>query len=199
GLSAVLRDVAQMGYEGVEFAGLHDISPREIRRQLDDLNLRVAGAHFPLADLLPDRLESTIDLNRELGNRYVICPALPEEYRDSLDAWKRAADLFNEISERLARENMRLGFHNHTIEFIPVNGTLPWDRFFQNAHPEIVMQIDTGNALAAGIDAAEFIQKYPGRSTTIHLKEFSTDTKSAVLGEGLVNWSQIFRLTETVG
>ncbi len=199
GLPAVLHDVAEMGYEGVEFAGLHNLSARETRRHLDDLNLRVAGAHFPLADFLPDRLESTIELNRELGNRYLICPALPAEYHDSLDSWERAADLFNQIADRLARENMRLGFHNHTIEFLPVDGVLPWDIFFQNARPEIIMQIDTGNALAAGVDAAEFVEKYPNRSTTIHLKEFATDTKSAVLGEGLVNWSEILRLAETAG
>lgn len=199
GLPAVLKEVAAMGYDGVEFAGFHGLTAPEVRQQLADHGLQVAGTHTPIADLLDDRLDQTIDFNREIGNRFLICPGLPDEYRDSLDTWKRTADLFNQWSERLAREEMRIGYHNHTVEFTPVEGILPWDVFYGNTRPDVIMQLDTGNALVAGADVTPFIEKYPHRSITVHLKEHSATNKTALIGEGDVRWSEIFRLCQEVG
>lgn len=199
GLAAVLEEVAAMGYEGVEFAGLHDLAPRDARRALDDHGLKVAGTHTPVTDLLAGRIEQTIEDNATLGNRHIICPALPEEYRNSADAWKSTAELFNQWSERLARDGMVLGYHNHTVEFVPIDGALPWDLFYGNTRQEVIMQLDTGNALAAGVDVTPFIERYPGRSTTVHLKEYSEKDPSSLLGEGDVRWSEIFRLCQKIG
>jgi sugar phosphate isomerase/epimerase len=199
GLPTVLREVAEMGYEGVEFAGLHGLSAKEVRKHLDDHGLKVAGTHTPIKDLVDDQLERTIDLNRELGNRFVICPGLPEEYRNSLDAWKKTADLFNGWAERLKREKMWIGYHNHTVEFTPLDGVLPWDVFYGSTRQEVVMQLDTGNALAGGSDVTPYIEKYPHRTLTVHLKEHSRENPKAVIGEGDVRWKDIFRLCETVG
>ncbi len=200
GLPAVLEEVAQMGYDGVEFAGYHGMSAKALRAELDKNGLKVAGTHTKLPDLLGDALLPTLDFNREIGNRYVICPGLPEEYRDSLDAWEKTAGLFNELSEKLAAHDMMVGYHNHTHEFVPIDGVLPWDVFYGNTRKEVIMQLDTGNALAGGMDVAPFIEKYPNRSITVHLKEraLEGDTK-AVIGDGDVNWSEIFRLCEEIG
>src|SRR5690606_5103037 len=138
--------------------------------------------------------------NRAIGNRFLICPMLPEENRVSLEAWKKSADLFNDLAGRLADENMLVGYHNHTAEFLPIDGVLPWDVFYGITRKEVVMQLDTGNALAAGADVTPFIEKYPGRSITVHLKEHSGDDQNkALIGEGDINWSEIFRLCEEVG
>ena len=200
GLPAILKDVAQMGYEGVEFAGFHKLTAREVRACLDENDLKVAGTHTPLPDLIGERLHQTIEYNREIGNRFVIIPSLPEEYRSSLDAWKKTADLFNELSEKLSGHGMSIGYHNHTVEFTPIDGVLPWDVFYGNTRKEVIMQLDTGNALAAGADVAPFIEKYPDRSITVHLKEHARDgEKKPVIGEGDVNWNEIFRLCEETG
>jgi sugar phosphate isomerase/epimerase len=42
------------------------------------------------------------------------------------------------------------------------------------------------------------LKKYPGRSTTIHLKEFSRP-EGAVIGQGLVPWKDVLTLCETSG
>lgn len=199
GLPAVLKDVSDIGYDGVEFAGLHGLSATEIRKHLDDQGLRVAGTHTPIKDLLGDELEKTIEINRELGNRYIICPSLPEEYRDSIDTWKRTAELFNQWAERLAREDMLIGYHNHTVEFLPMDGVLPWDTFYGNTKTEVIMQLDTGNALEAGVDVAPFIEKYPHRAITVHLKEYAGKDSTAIIGEGDTDWNEMFRLCEGVG
>ena len=46
-LEGVLKAVAEMGYEGVEFAGYHDHSPEDIKKMLDEVGLTMCGTHAP--------------------------------------------------------------------------------------------------------------------------------------------------------
>ncbi len=149
-LPGTLQAVAEMGYEGVEFAGYYDYSAEELRQILDDIRLAVAGTHIDLDTLLGDELPATIEFNEVLGNQFLIVPGLPEERRDSRAAWRQTAQIFNEISEKVHSHNMWVGYHNHYIEFTEMEGELPWDTFFSHTVDEVVMQLDTGNALRGG-------------------------------------------------
>jgi sugar phosphate isomerase/epimerase len=198
-LPGTLEAVARMGYEGVEFAGYYDHSAQELRAMLDGLGLAVAGTHIDLHTLLGDRLAETVAFNRTLGNRFLIVPDLPEERRTSRAAWLETARRFNEIAERLAEEDMVAGYHNHHLEFLPMDGELPWDTFFGNTRENVVMQLDTGNACHGGAEPTDVLQRYPGRALTVHLKEYSQANPEALIGEGEVRWDDVFRLCETTG
>jgi sugar phosphate isomerase/epimerase len=192
-----LEAVAEMGYEGVDFAGYYGYDAKEIRTMLDDLGLKVAGCHTALDTLMGDELKRTIAFNHTLGNKYLIVPGLPERYRDSKEAWLRTADLFNEIADALEPEGMMTGYHNHFIEFEPMDGAVPWDLFFGNTKPEVVMQIDTGNALHGGGDPVAILERYPERAKTVHLKEYSATNETALIGEGDVDWEGVFEVVES--
>jgi sugar phosphate isomerase/epimerase len=198
-LPGTLAAVAEMGYEGVEFAGYYGRSAQELRAMLDELGLRVAGTHIGLNTLQGDLSAETVAFNRALGNRFLIVPGLPEARRNSRQAWLETAEIFNEISMQLDKEGMYTGYHNHAIEFQPMDGELPWDTFFGNTRQEVVMQVDIGNALHGGGDPVPYIARYPGRALTVHLKEYSATNPDALIGEGDVNWQQVFELCESVG
>jgi len=84
--------------------------------------------HTGLDTLMGDELAKTVEFNRILGNNYLIVPGIPEEYRNSADAWLRTAELFNGIAAKLAPEGMVTGYHNHHVEFTPYeNGQTGWD------------------------------------------------------------------------
>ncbi len=195
----VLEKVAKMGYDGVEFAGYHGLEAKELRKILDDNGLGTAGTHTGIQTVLGDEFDKTVEYNKALGNRFLIVPGLPGEYTESLDAWKKTAELFNEIAERAASVDMRIGYHNHHQEFEQIDGQYPWDVFFSTAREDVIMQLDTGNARMADVDVSPFIERYPGRATTVHLKEFMGGTRSGIIGEGEVPWDTIFRLCESVG
>jgi len=198
-MAGTLAQVARMGYEGVEFAGYHDHSAADLRKMLDDSGLTCCGGHLAINTLLGDELYRTAEFNWTLGNPFLICPGLPEEYRNSRDAWRRTADLFNDINDKLRKINMWIGYHNHYIEFGELDGELPWDTFFGNTEQDVVMQLDTGNALHGGADVVPFLERYPGRALTVHLKEYSASNDKALIGEGDVRWCEIFSLCETSG
>lgn len=195
-LPSTIRAVAEMGYDGVEFAGYHGRSAAELATLLADAGLKAAGTHTGIDTLLGDEFDKTVDFNKEIGNRFLIVPGLPGEYTENIDAWKRTADLFDEIAERCEAVGMRTGYHNHHTEFTAIDGEVPWDLFFGTTRADVVMQLDTGNAMHGGADPLLYLERYPGRATTVHLKEYSATNDKAVIGEGSTDWKAVFRLCE---
>ncbi|MCS7180333.1 MAG: sugar phosphate isomerase/epimerase [bacterium] len=197
-----LKEVAKIGYQGVEFAGYYEKSAQELKKMLNDLNLKVAGTHIRINDLLGDELKKTIEFNKIINNKYLIVAVLPEEIRNSKERWIENAKLFNKISEEVRKEGMYVGYHNHAFEFQKIDGQYLWDIFFKNTISEVVMQLDTGNAMRGGVmpgELIEIIKRYPGRALTVHLKEFSSSNDKAILGEGDINWREFLKTCNEIG
>lgn len=199
-LPGVLKAVAKMGYDGVEFAGYYNYSAKDLRKMLDDLGLKCCGTHTGLNTVAGDELNKTIDFNKELGNAYLIVPWIAEEKRNSKQAWLDTAKQFNEIADKLKPHGMLTGYHNHHVEFTPIDGgQTGWDLFFSSTRPEVVMQLDTGNALHGGAESPPILRKFPGRAVTVHLKEFAKNNDKVLVGEGDVDWKAVFDACESVG
>lgn len=199
-LPGTLKAVAEMGYEGVDFAGYYGYDAETIRTMLDDLGLGVAGCHTALSTLQGDELAKTVAFNRTLGNKYLVVPGLPPEYRDSAAAWRRTADVFNEIGAQLEPEGMYTGYHNHAVEFERLeNGARGWDILFANTTNRVVMQLDLGNALHGGGDPVTYLKRYPKRALTVHLKEYAHDKDKVLIGDGDVAWDEVFDVVESQG
>jgi sugar phosphate isomerase/epimerase len=198
-LPATIKAVADIGYQGVEFAGFYDYSAQDLRKLLDDNGLKCCGSHTPLDDLLGDKLPKTIEFNQTIGNKYLIVPWLDPNKYNSVEGWKKAADMFNELAEKVAPHKMQVGYHNHSHEFTPIDGQIPWDIFFGNTRKDVIMQCDTGNAMIGGGQVIPYLKRYPGRAVTIHLKEYSATNKNAIIGEGDIPWEELLNLCETIG
>lgn len=197
-LPGSLAAVAKMGYKGVEFAGYYGRTSQQLRKLLDDNGLKCVGTHIGLETMLGDKLRETIEFNQVLGNKHLICPSMPEERRKNRAGWLQCAKLFNEISDKVRPHGMKVGYHNHNFEFKPLDGEAPWDTFFGNTHKDVIMQFDTGNAVEGGGDALPFLKKYPGRATTVHMKEYSKNNPDALIGEGEMKWKELFQVCETL-
>ncbi len=198
-LVGTLSKISKMGYEGVEFAGYHGKNAKELRTILEDLNLVCCGTHVGLNTLIGDELLKTVEFNAMLGNKYLIVPGLQEEYRNSIQAWENTAGLFNHIAEKLKTYGMKTGYHNHWIEFEELEGKIPMDVFFEKTSKDVIMQFDTGNAMRSGGDVVKYLKKFPGRSDTIHIKEFSSTNDKVIIGEGDIQWKQVIEICSTIG
>lgn len=198
-LDATVAKVAEMGYQGVEFAGYYGRTARELRGLLERNGLKCCGTHIGLDTLLGDELQKTVDFNLELGNPYLIVPWLPEERWKTKETILQTAQIFNEIAGKLQPHGLRVGYHNHHFEFQKIGGETIWDLFFSNTDPSVIMQFDTGNGMMGGADPSEYIRRYPGRAVTVHVKEFSRSDPAAYIGEGDIDWPAMFRLLSEVG
>ena len=196
-LVGTVQAVGKMGYKGVEFAGYHGRDAKTLRKLLDDTGLKCCGTHLSLETLLGDNLSKTIEFNQTLGNQFLIVASLPGKYTKTRQGWEEAADHFSQVADNLKPHGMRTGYHNHSIEFTPIDGSLPWDIFFNRAKKEVVIQFDTGNGMAEGGDPMVFLKKHPGRVASVHVKPFSRTKPNALIGDDEHPWKEIFRLCET--
>jgi sugar phosphate isomerase/epimerase len=202
-----LKAVAEMGYDGVEFAGAPEHPAGQLRAWLDEFGLGCCGWHTPFNLAQPDKLAETIAFNQQVGNTRLIIPSLPESLVRTRSGWLEAAGFFNRLAGELAPHGMVTGYHNHYVEFKPLDGELPWDTFFGNTDTAVIAQLDTGNALRGGADPLSLLQRYPGRAVTVHLKPYSlkagaTDPDQGyrpVIGEDDLPWQAIFETCETTG
>lgn len=195
-LPATLAAVRSFGYEGVEFAGFYGWRAPEIRRLLLDTGLTPCGSHTPLEELLGSRFDRAVAFSREIGNRNLIVPGLPEEYH-SLDGWPRAAALFNRLAARLRPFGMRVGYHNHAIEFQAIDNQIPWNVFFPRTRPSVIMQVDLGNARSGGADPLALLERYPKRAWSIHVKDCLPGQPDVLLGSSDFDWPALFRVCES--
>jgi sugar phosphate isomerase/epimerase len=200
-LASVLDTVAKAGYDGVEFAGYYGHDAPTLKKMLDDRGLKCSGAHVGLDTLIGDEFEKSVEFHKILDNPYLIVPGLAESRRNSAAALKVTVSIFNDVAARLKPHGQFTGYHNHAIEFVPMgdNGELMWDLFFGETSPDVIMQFDTGNALHGGADALPYLERYPGRAVTVHLKEYSATNDKALIGEGDVPFSRIFDVCESTG
>ena len=196
-LVGTVTAVAKMGYKAVEFAGYHNRDAKSLRKLLDDVGLKCCGTHLSLDTLLGDNLPKTIEFNQTLGNKFLIVASLPAKYTKTRQGWLEAADHFNEVADKAKPQGMRVGYHNHSIEFTPLDGELPWDTFFNRAKKEVVIQFDTGNGVAQGGDPMVFLKKHPGRVASVHVKPYSKAKPNALIGDDELPWKEIFRICET--
>lgn len=194
-----LSAVAEMGYEGVEFAGYYGRTAAQVRALLDERDLKCCGTHTRLDALQGDELARTAEFNLAIGSPYVIVPILPEELRRTRATWQEGARLLNDLAGRVQQHGLRAGYHNHRYEFEPVEGVVPWELIFGAGDPSLIMQLDMGHALEAGADPVAVLKRYPGRATTVHMAEHSAADSLALLGEGDVTWREVLAACEAVG
>ncbi len=194
-----LAGVAKIGFNGVEFAGYYDKSAAELKKLLDANGLKCCGTHTGIDNIMGDKLAATIEFNKIIGNKFLIVPGLPEKYRASRQAWLETAKIFNEASQKVRAQGLYVGYHNHTAEFKMLDGERPWDTFFKNTDKAVVMQLDIGHIVHGGADPVEVLKQYPGRALTVHVKEWSSTKKDALVGDGDVKWPAVFKACESKG
>ena len=197
-MAGSLAAIAKLGYKGVEFAGFNNVAANDIRKMLDDNGLQAVGCHTALNTLLGEEFERTVEFNKTLGNPRLVVPSLAGSYTNSRMNIEGAADIFNGIAEKLKPMGMRTGFHCHPGEFRQVEGATVWDIFFTRANRDVIMQCDLGHMGTADADQVAYINKYPGRAATVHVKPAHA---APLLGDAADTnkWPDIFKACEGVG
>lgn len=177
---STLQAVKEMGYTGVEFYGDHFKNELYVSL-LKETGLVCTGWHTPIDALEGENFHAAVERNLAVGSKYAVVPYYKA---DTADGWKQFADRLNAAAERLRPYGIYTGFHCHAHEFAPVEGLIPWEIVAANTEKEVILQLDTGNAMDGGADIYATLEAYPERNQTIHFKPYSAEKKfQTVLGE----------------
>ena len=102
-----LKKVAEMGYEGVEFAGYYgfDNNPKELRKMLDDVGLKATSTHIGFGAIQGDALKKSAEIAHALGfNKLIVPGGLEGRMRASHDSNKQIAEEMSKCAEEAAAE-----------------------------------------------------------------------------------------------
>jgi sugar phosphate isomerase/epimerase len=194
----VLRQVAEMGYNAVEFAGYHGHEAQELRDILDEFELKCSGTHTMIDLLNDDKIESTFALHQTLGTKNIIIPWLPLELHSTADETLKTAERLTALTHKVEAAGFRLGFHAHDADMKPLDdGRSTWYILGENTPSTFLLQFDTANAMHGGSDPVQPLLDWPGRGLTVHLKEYPFD--GAAIGEGKVPFAEVLKALPVAG
>jgi sugar phosphate isomerase/epimerase len=203
--AGTLAKVSELGFKGVEFAGFPSQDAKEVRKMLDDHGLKCCGAHVGLNMLKGDNFAKSVEFAKTIGNTRLIAPSLFRSFSNDAEKDKKmvedVADELSAVADKLKPEGLRTGFHCHPGEFRKIGDSTVWDIFFTRAKKEVIMQCDLGHMGTAGVDPVVYLNRYPGRASTVHVKPSARKEKGALVGDANddLNWPAIFKACETVG
>lgn len=201
-LMGTVRSVAKMGYECVEFyAPYYDWTldyAKQVRRELDTLGLRCYSTHNSSQSFTLDGIKKAIELNQALGAHYIVL-AHPGNVTD-IEGWKRVAEMLNRANEMMVGHGLHAGYHNHELEWKPVDGQKPIELIAASTDGSIMLQLDVGTCLETGNDPVAWVERNPGRIRSMHCKDWSQEKGyGALFGEGAAPWRKLFTTAERAG
>jgi len=200
--AGTLREIARIGYTGVELAGYGNLaSAAEAKKAIDDAGLKIVGAHVPI-EILEGHLSKALDDQAALGNPNIICPWMPEERRTSAAAWKRTAESFNAIGAACRARGFAFAYHNHNFEFDKFDGQTAMDILWSSTDPARVRsELDVYWVKYAGEDPVDYMRKLGSRVLSLHMKDMAAgpERRFAELGSGLLDFKAIIDAAMKLG
>jgi len=188
-----LDKVAAVGYKEVEFAGYFDRTPQQVRASLARTGMVSPSAHFGY-EYLGDKWAGVLDSANVIGQQYVVCSSIDETHRKTLDDWKKVAENFNRAGEAAKKAGIQFGYHNHSFEFQPIDGTVPYDFLLRNTDAQLVkMEMDLFWAVNAGADPIKYFDANRGRFPLVHVKGRAKDgSMTDVEASNIIDWKRLF-------
>lgn len=208
--TAILKELAQMGYTAVEAAGYNDgkfynRTPQEFRKDVETAGLKVLSSHCT-KPLTPEELvsgnfteslkwwDTAIKAHKDAGMTYIVTPWL--EVPKTVKDLKTYCDYYNEIGKRCKANGLKYGYHNHAHEFQKVEDkVVMMDFMIENTNPEFVfIEMDVYWVVIGKNSPVDYFNKYPGRFSVLHIKDHREIGQS-----GMVGFDAIFKNAETAG
>lgn len=233
-IDATFAQIAAIGYREVELPGLLGKTPAELAAAAARAGVRIVSLHVPLLAVGgpmamtlnsdPAQLAETISA---LGARWAVAPIalIPTNFRPAAgesmgaaiartvaaagaDIWKQTADQLNRAAAALAAHDIKVGYHNHNIEFRPIEQTTGWEILLAECDPRLVsFELDLGWVATAGLDPVQVLSRLHGRVRLLHVKDVAAGNPQsyeiamhpAEVGAGTLDWARILPAARRAG
>lgn len=198
-----LREAAEAGYAGVETSRKFPIDPGVLTDLLDSFGLDLASGWYS-GRLAEDGVEAEMAavadharLLAAMGCKVMVYgeTAMMAD-GDPLDMGMLArrvmpkgdvpayAQRLTDFAHRLIEEHgLRLAYHHHLMMVAETGNEI--DRLMHHTGSEVGLLLDTGHAVAGGVDYTHLIERHGDRVAHIHLKDVRRQVFDRVLREDL--------------
>jgi sugar phosphate isomerase/epimerase len=184
-VNETFAEINQWGLKVVEGGGaLYGNSIDTYRNYLIANNLEMASVDASYEELRDNPIAVAYKA-RFFGSRYATFYWIPHDGNKPFDfeTTKAAVAVMNKAGKLLQEQGITLQYHPHGYEFHPhENGNL-LDYMIQNTQ-HAQFQMDVFWMKQAGMDPTKLLQQYPGRFTSLHLKDRLKGTPNSKDGSG---------------
>jgi len=195
-LTGVLKEVAAMGYVGVETAGLYGHPAGEVRKMLDDLQLVCCSTHGPMPT--KDTIAERVDDAAALGTDMIVAGLSPTGF-ESPEVMAESVEVLRAAANLASEAGMKYGYHNHYWEMDPVGEAMAYEVIMRDV-PEMFSQLDIYWASNFGtVDVPALLAKYAPRVPLLHIKDgpLVRDEKHTAVGAGKMDIPAVVAAADT--
>jgi sugar phosphate isomerase/epimerase len=194
-----IKAIAAIGYREVETHDYFGRTPEAVRAVLDANGLKAAAAHVSIEALQRD-LPALLANAKTVGHKWIIVPSLGGSYR-TVEGYARAGTILSQAADEAADHGVRIGFHNHDVEFRMVEGQTGMDRLLAASSSQVGLELDVYWIVRAGGDPFAFIKQHADRVRALHLKDAgpSPDRKMLEVGAGTIDWPNLLKEAKAAG
>jgi sugar phosphate isomerase/epimerase len=188
--AATVRQVAAIGYAGVEPYAFPGTTPEAAGQLFGELGLVVPSCHSPMP--LGEKKNEVLETMAAIDCRRIVSGLGPDQFKTA-DLVRAACDRFNEAHAVAADNGLSFGIHNHWWEFESLDGRLVFELMLELLHPDIFFQIDTYWVKTAGPDPADIVHRLGRRAPLLHVKDGPAikDAPMVAVGQGSLDFRSI--------
>ncbi len=197
-LEAILGDIRDLGFEGVELGGKFPREPKALAAVLGAYGLALVGGWYSGALLKQSAEEEIAALQPHLallkamgsevfvfaetsnavhGNRAVPLSGTPQ-----LADWSTFGARMTDVADYIAGEGLRFAYHHHLGTVVETGADVA--AFIGATGASVGLTLDTGHAALGGVDALSLVRDYPERIAHVHCKDVRWDTFKASRASG---------------
>jgi sugar phosphate isomerase/epimerase len=187
-----LREIARLGYQEVEFAGVLGPNLKQTRNLLGQLDLSAPSLHIDY-NSLRKHTDASFETATALAAKFVVCPWLDPSERQTADDWKRVCENLNSIGELATHSGLTFAYHNHDFEFSNLpGGVRPFDLLLAHTNDRFVkFELDVYWAKKGNVDAVAYLKAHKSRFRLVHLKDMAMDGADTEIGNGTIDFGEI--------
>lgn len=198
-----LKQVAAMGFNGVELAGNfgnYANDPKGLHAFLKKNKLQVSGAHVPFEKFNTENFANTVAFYKAIDCKYLIIPM--DKRAATLEGAAEVAKELTALEAKLKPFGLHTGYHNHKAEMLDQKNTTSWDVIAKGTPASVVLEQDVAWTEAAAKDPTEVVKHYPGRIVATHYKAAAPEpgnTENPIIGLDTTDWKALITANRTVG
>lgn len=214
---ATLKAVAKAGYKQVEL--MSTLKSDSIVKTAKDNGMKVTSAFIdwqslgkPNAKDAPS-FDKILEKGKAIGVKHLVFGYIGKGERETVDHFKRHADVANKAGEKCLKAGIQLGYHNHSFEFAKLDGgKTGFEVLVKEFDPKLVkFELDVFWVKIGGLDPIKTLQSLKGRVSQVHLKDLIKGAKTQhdegkvpheafkECGAGTIDMAKVMKVAAEVG
>lgn len=196
-----LEKLASYGYNSYELVqwggdpNVFGLPADEFKTICDALGADILSTHSSImedpakeAEIMA-RWRQLFEIQKACGGKYFVIPSYKVEYTEA--NIRQMCDYFNRVGKVAAEYGLKLGYHNHSGEFVKMKDSdkIMWEYLVENTDPQYVcFELDVFWCQRGGKNPVDYLKKYADRIELLHIKDVF------VIGEsGEIDFESIFK------